>query len=100
MSLIIECNYLTVFQFYLKKKKILRSIYFYQSQLLLKTLHISILDTYVGLLPPTFWTLPHNLFDTKEHKVVIQLEPIKNQKLNFGQHTKGRLNTLRLTSKT
>ena len=89
MSLIIECyHYLIVFQFYLKNKKLLRSIYFCQSPPLMKTLCISILDTFVGLLPQPFGLSPHNLFDTKEHKAVIQLGPIKNKKLSFGQYTK------------
>ena len=37
------------------------------------------------LVPPT---PPHDLFDTEEHKVVIELGPIKKQKLSFGQYTK------------
>ena len=71
MSLIIECyHYLIVFQFYLKNKKLRVSLYFCQSPPLMKTLLISMLDTFVRLLP-------HILFDTEEHKVVIQLGPIK-----------------------
>ena len=85
MLLIIEYyHYLIVFQFYLKNKKLLGSIYFCQSPPLIKILCISILDTFVGLLPPSFWTLPHSLFDMKEHKAVIQLGPIKNKKIKLG----------------
>ena len=63
-------------------------IYFCQSSPLMKTLCIAILDTFAELLPPTFWTSPDNLFDSEEHKVVIQLGPIKNQKLSLGKYTK------------
>ena len=63
-------------------------ITFCQTPPLMKTLCISILDTFVGLLPQPFGLSPHNLFDTKEHKAVIQLGPIKNKKLSFGQYTK------------
>ena len=84
MLLIIEYyHYLIVFQFYLKNKKLLGSIYFCQSPPLIKILCISILDTFVRLLPPSFWTLPHSLFDMKEHKAVIQLGPIKNKKIKL-----------------
>ena len=84
MLLIIEYyHYLIVFQFYLKNKKLLGSIYFCQSPPLIKILCISILDTFVGLLPPSFWALPHSLFDMKEHKAVIQLGPIKNKKIKL-----------------
>ena len=64
-------------------------IYFCQSSRLMKTLCIAILDTFVELHPPQlFGPSPNNLFDSEEHKVVIQLGPIKNQKLSLGKYTK------------
>ena len=89
MLLIIEYyHYLIVFQFYLKNKKLLGSIYFCQSPPLIKILCISILDTFVGLLPPSFWTLPIVYLTWKSIKLLFNLDQLKIKKLSFGQYTK------------